>query len=334
MSLATRCPACGTVFRVVQDQLKVSEGWVRCGHCQEVFNALEALFDLEHESPPEFGAEQEARDFADTHSPADLAEDHPGEPPRPASDPEMEHEPFAGPAAASDAAAQAEAASFRSSTFRESTFRESAFGTSAPVEPSLETAAPSRALEPDEAPQDEPPPAPSFVRAAERAERWQRPGVRALLGLTVLALAGVLAAQVALHFRDRFAARWPESRPALEALCQAAGCEIHPLRNLSALSVEASSLSPEGRADTFLLTLTLRNRDQVELALPSIDLSLTDVRGTLLARRALGPDDFRRVADGAALAPTLPPGAEWQVHAALTVAGQATNGYTVELFYP
>ena len=43
MSLATRCTACGTVFRVVQDQLKVSEGWVRCGRCDEVFNALEGL---------------------------------------------------------------------------------------------------------------------------------------------------------------------------------------------------------------------------------------------------------------------------------------------------
>jgi len=46
MSLATRCPACSTVFRVVQDQLRVSEGWVRCGHCQEVFNAVESLFEL------------------------------------------------------------------------------------------------------------------------------------------------------------------------------------------------------------------------------------------------------------------------------------------------
>ncbi len=46
MSLATRCTSCGTVFRVVQDQLKVSEGWVRCGRCQQVFNELEALFDL------------------------------------------------------------------------------------------------------------------------------------------------------------------------------------------------------------------------------------------------------------------------------------------------
>ena len=29
MSMATRCTSCGTIFRVVQDQLKVSEGWVR-----------------------------------------------------------------------------------------------------------------------------------------------------------------------------------------------------------------------------------------------------------------------------------------------------------------
>ncbi|WP_374675947.1 zinc-ribbon and DUF3426 domain-containing protein [Ideonella sp.] len=52
MSLATRCPACHTVFRVVQDQLRVSEGWVRCGQCQEVFNALESLFDLDTAPAP------------------------------------------------------------------------------------------------------------------------------------------------------------------------------------------------------------------------------------------------------------------------------------------
>lgn len=51
MSLATRCPACGTVFRVVQDQLKVSGGWVRCGQCHQVFNGLQTLFELPPEPP-------------------------------------------------------------------------------------------------------------------------------------------------------------------------------------------------------------------------------------------------------------------------------------------
>ena len=46
-ALATRCPACGTVFRVVPDQLRVVEGWVRCGRCTEVFNAASALVDTD-----------------------------------------------------------------------------------------------------------------------------------------------------------------------------------------------------------------------------------------------------------------------------------------------
>ncbi len=52
MSLATRCTHCGTIFKVVEDQLKVSEGWVRCGRCNEVFHALPTLLDLEREAPP------------------------------------------------------------------------------------------------------------------------------------------------------------------------------------------------------------------------------------------------------------------------------------------
>jgi predicted Zn finger-like uncharacterized protein len=54
MSLATRCTSCATAFRVVQDQLKVSEGWVRCGRCDAVFNALEGLFDLGRDAPADW----------------------------------------------------------------------------------------------------------------------------------------------------------------------------------------------------------------------------------------------------------------------------------------
>ena len=39
MSLVTRCTSCGTLFKVVADQLKISEGWVRCGQCATVFDA-------------------------------------------------------------------------------------------------------------------------------------------------------------------------------------------------------------------------------------------------------------------------------------------------------
>ena len=64
MSLATSCPSCGTVFRVQQDQLKTSEGWVRCGQCQEVFNALEGLFDLDRRETSGSSSSQAPPDLA------------------------------------------------------------------------------------------------------------------------------------------------------------------------------------------------------------------------------------------------------------------------------
>jgi predicted Zn finger-like uncharacterized protein len=41
----TRCPECGTVFRVTANQLRVAQGDVRCGNCAHVFNAMEFLTD-------------------------------------------------------------------------------------------------------------------------------------------------------------------------------------------------------------------------------------------------------------------------------------------------
>lgn len=46
--LMTRCPHCGTAFRVKPEQLRARGGRVRCGHCQAPFSALESLID----SPP------------------------------------------------------------------------------------------------------------------------------------------------------------------------------------------------------------------------------------------------------------------------------------------
>ncbi|WP_083253648.1 DUF3426 domain-containing protein [Pandoraea sp. ISTKB] len=52
--LATRCPHCHTVFRVVADQLKLRDGLVRCGHCREVFDGRAYLCDPpadDHDTP-------------------------------------------------------------------------------------------------------------------------------------------------------------------------------------------------------------------------------------------------------------------------------------------
>ncbi len=74
MSLATRCASCGTVFRVVQDQLRVSSGWVRCGRCGEVFDAIESLVDM----APKPASESATLSVGRTQPPADMTVTAPG----------------------------------------------------------------------------------------------------------------------------------------------------------------------------------------------------------------------------------------------------------------
>ena len=47
MSLITRCPVCGTAFRVQSSQLAAHSGTVRCGKCGGVFNGVAALVEDE-----------------------------------------------------------------------------------------------------------------------------------------------------------------------------------------------------------------------------------------------------------------------------------------------
>ncbi len=58
----TRCPQCGTAFRITADQLRVAAGDVRCGSCAQVFNALSQLTDaipIESIRPTEESAKEE-----------------------------------------------------------------------------------------------------------------------------------------------------------------------------------------------------------------------------------------------------------------------------------
>src|SRR5437868_6771912 len=72
MSQITRCPACGTMFKVVPDQLRISEGWVRCGHCTEVFDATTSLQDKEN--APALGTPPVEAQLAAAHATAPAVE--------------------------------------------------------------------------------------------------------------------------------------------------------------------------------------------------------------------------------------------------------------------
>lgn len=306
MSFATRCTACGTIFRVVLDQLKVSEGWVRCGRCHAVFDAEQGLFDLENDAPPawapaESGSEPQKEAHFDELPPEQ-------EPIRDA--PQDLADAFLASAAA-EMAPQVDSAPAGEP--------DSPHADDSPADDSL--------LEP----MADPAHAPGFVLQADRDQRWQRTPVRLVLGLLALLLLLGLAAQTVHHFRHQLAAQWPATQPWLQRYCAAVGCRIDPLHRIDSVSIESSALNAAERADApgaLQLVITLQNRGPLAVAMPALDLSLTDSSGEVVSRRALLPTDFE------AVQPLLQPGVETPLRLNLAVTGGKVSGYTVEVFYP
>jgi predicted Zn finger-like uncharacterized protein len=316
MSLATRCNACGTVFRVVQDQLKVSEGWVRCGRCGEVFNALEGLFDLEGASGPMGLAREPAAPVpAPQAKGATPAAPGPAAPAVPAASDEPD-----------DASAPTTAIDTQVDSRTDSAF------TAAPPDSQyrldlVDSQVPEEVLSTFDVASSEP--APSFLREEAQAAQWRRPRVRRALATLSTLLALILVAQVALQRRDELAAHWPATAPTLVALCGLLGCEVGAPRALDALAVESSGLTRVEGAPLYRLQVALRNRAGTPVLTPALDLTLTDLRGEIVARRVLQAADF-----GSRAPVQLAAGADWSVNALLDLGDTRVAGYTVELFYP
>ena len=141
-----------------------------------------------------------------------------------------------------------------------------------------------------------------------------------------------LTGQWAVHRRDALAATWPEASGPLAALCDLLGCRIEPLRRIEALAVESSGLTRLDGSTLYRLEVNLRNHELLPVMTPALDLSLTDTRSDVMARRVLSAADWASAQPG--LPVRLAPGAELQLSAILDLGERRVAGYTVELFYP
>lgn len=168
----------------------------------------------------------------------------------------------------------------------------------------------------------------SFVRAAKRKAFWRRPFVRVVLGAVVLVLLCTLALQVVLQERDRIAAMDTRIRPWLQMLCEPFQCALAPLRHISDVMIDSSSFH-KGRGDSYQLTFAIKNRATVPLAMPALELTLTDVQDQPVLRRVFLPNEMA--------APTeLPASGEWAASVAVivTTGGARVAGYRLLAFYP
>jgi predicted Zn finger-like uncharacterized protein len=329
MSLITRCPACGTMFKVVPDQLRISEGWVRCGHCADVFDASAHL-------QPDVAAP--AQDTAPTEVAAAVAaarptEHEPPELPEPQGEPEeflsslntqVDDEPALD--ALDSAQLEAEAQALRE-TPMDRPFelrRQDVDDEIAEPLPSRFTPAPDSELEPELHEL-------AFVRQARSQEFWSRPGIRVALAVLLVLLAFLLLAQVGLHDRDRLAAANPALRPWLARLCEPFRCRIVPPRQIDAIVIDSSSFN-KLRGEAYRLNFTLKNQAAIQIAMPALELTLTDAQDQPVVRRVLLPAELGT--HPGVIAAT----AEWSASLALELStngnGTRIAGYRLLAFYP
>ena len=300
MSQTARCPACETMFKVVADQLKIAQGWVRCGECGEVFDASLRLAPDETAMPALEQTPLQDRAEIAQPAPAGLAD---GQCLQEIDLQEIEKLPVSTVLADESPAGHGDMA------------------VSPPVEAApdaelpgtaLETPAP-QAVEPDSASEV------SFVRDARRKEFWKKPLIRASLGLLVLLLLLALALQWIVQQKDMLAALHPRLVPLLEALCRPLDCEIRPLRRIGSLAIDSASFSKTG-PDSYRLGFVLKNNDVTALEVPALEVTLTDIRDQVLTRRVVTPGQF------GALAATLGAHLELSGSVPLRVSGESPRG--------
>lgn len=303
MTLITRCPSCGTAFRLKPHQLEARDGRVRCGRCSVVFDARGSL--AEHldvgdaeprsaERTPVFDPSSAPFPQPTRETAPDAARGQPGIPlpdrgsiplsdrgsiplPDRGSAPLPDEEPYEDELDYSDAESD-----------------EYGFG-------------PERRR-----------------RARYRTIMW---------GLASFVLLLALSAQLIFAFRSDIAARDPDARRWLGLACERLGCALPLPGHADLVTIEVSEMHPEPEMPGILsLSGVLRNRAAFAQRQPWIELTLTDASDRALARRVLAPRDY--LGERIEFERGLAAGAEQSLRLLLDTAGIQPTGYRILLYYP
>jgi len=327
MSLITRCPACETLFKVVPDQLRISEGWVRCGQCDEVFDAsLHLLQAPPAEALPVARHDELAENFETTAS-TDVTVP-PVEPQQVLPDPADDETERASPESIPDEFSPLDEVISLPMGLPDA---QTEVSQSDPSEAALPGQVAYADRNDPEAELRAELSDVSFLRDKRHGSFWHKPFMRATLVFLSLALLLGLSGQLVFHERDRIVALQPGLKPWLLAMCAPLNCTLSPLRRIESIVIDSASFT-KVRGDIYRLNFTVKNTAVIALAAPAIELTLTDSLDQPVVRRVFIPTELGGHPD------TLVAGAEWPASLAMVVkaAGTADRvvGYRLLAFYP
>lgn len=316
----TQCPHCDTLFRISISQLKTAHGKVRCGHCNSIFNALLNLSEQIREIPTinDRAEHPTGDDSTETVSPKpatvplseqDTSIPAPAVSATPAhftviDDADDDHtiigriEPaLAAPSLTDAIPPGADEPGFTPrahATLRELTITDPLTTSPAKVAPIF---APERRSMPrlteaelmDYEALDKFPPDPP-----------KKPVWLAMLAWTfgVLALLALFIAQYAYFMREDLAG-YTALRPGMEKFCTVvatfAKCDLPLRRDLTQIVKVDSSVTPHPETeDALRINTTLVNKADFPQPYPYLQVTLSDVSGTVIAKRRFHPNEYLR----------------------------------------
>lgn len=315
-SMFTVCPKCTLTLAVTADDLRAGQGYVRCGRCLNVFNALLALSEEPTESELDEIAVYSQADPASSSqvSRALASGGHPAPPPDPpplaisdSARTRLTTERSSDGAIENESSAADGTGSFETIVLEgEGITQTEEFAPQESVDNEIAALAQRLASEPgkdvsandDEASAVEPDAdADADVVADEAADievlelATPRPHVwRWLIGSGLLAV--LLGAQAVNHWRDALSSR-PSLSASLTSLYARFGIALDPHWDLAAYDIrQQGAASDPGDAHVIRVRMSVANRAARAQPVPLVRLTLLDRYGKRLAARDLAPADY------------------------------------------
>lgn len=341
MALAARCPHCRALFRVIADQLKLRGGLVRCGECRKVFDAIGSLTYVDDEAMirgpieaplagtahagPQMpaGAATAPAVAAAAQAPAGAPAVQPPAPaPRPAPSPRPERDGAARPAVVEGTDAGAELGV--PTLFRQEPDAAESSDRQAPL-PAGESG--FEAMAGDAGADDAA--APDFLLAGEkRRAHW-------IFGTACVPLVLIALAQAALTLRQPALEIWPSLRPVAIKACALYGCAVNWPAHPELLTIVASDLTSLPGTDVIELNASIRSRADFIMALPAIEVTLTDAQNRPVARKVFLPADYLASSSepSSRLDEGLAPESDLAVRLVFEAQGLNVTGFLIYPFY-
>lgn len=319
------------MFKVVPDQLRVSDGWVRCGQCDEVFDANAHLQTLEKAPAPVKQPDPNPFAWGDS-----LEVD--GAAPQPKIELEFPAAlgsiPLDGDVldevpTASDPmdAVPADDLGVSIPAIEETMLlQHSELDSTSQVHSELHSD-----LQSDMPLDAAPAPTPYFLKPERSTFQPHSRGARAVVAVFCVLSACILLVQWLVYDHDRIAATEPATLVFLEPLCGVLDCRIAPLRQIESVVIDSSSFG-KMQADVYRLGFVIKSTALVDVAVPSLELTLTDAQDLAVVRRVLSLQDLGSQRS------TLSSGGEWAGSVPVTVklpsGSERIAGYRLLAFYP